>query len=295
MNTNNIIDLDECILQALTLFTTTKLPKLDINFKRPIVIGSGSALVTGKILFEDKDAIFANESNYQKNINLIKTIDGAVIVSSSGGKHAPEISKYLRKKGIKTILITNNNNALANKYVDKTIVFPKQVEPYTYNVSTYLGMILAKTKENPKQILNHILKIANKIPNNLNSYDAFYFIVPERLDLAKEMLTTKFDELFGSIISARAYTFEQSKHAKTIIPSEKELFVGLGYKNTIFGNNKLNLLLNKNGNYASIISLGYYLIGKIQKQNKPYFKDNIKDYTKFSSRIFGQNIDIIVE
>jgi hypothetical protein len=42
------------------------------------------------------------------------------------------------------------------------------------------------------------------------------------------MFLTKFDELFGPLMSARMFTFEQTKHAKTVVASEPELFINQG-------------------------------------------------------------------
>jgi hypothetical protein len=62
----NLPNLDTVVLAALELFSKTKLPKLNFKkLKRPIILGSGNAAVTGKIIFKNNDAIFANESNYK--------------------------------------------------------------------------------------------------------------------------------------------------------------------------------------------------------------------------------------
>ena len=285
-------NLDRVVIDALNLFSKKKIPKIKIGFKRPLVVGSGNAAVTGEIIFEDKDAVFADEGSYKRKLKKTK-IDGAVLISASGGKHAPIIAKELKRIKIRTVLITNNPDALAKPFVEKTYVFPKNVEPYTYNTSTYLGMILGKTKENPKTILRQIQKM--KVPRNLKRYDAYYFIIPERLELIKEMFLTKFDELFGPKISARVFTEAQTKHAKTVVPSEKELFIGLGYKDKLFGKHKVNIPLSRKAGYGEMLALGYFIIGKIQKANPAYFKKNIVKYTKEASKIFGQKIETIVK
>lgn len=284
-----MIDLDECVINSLNLFSKIKIPKFSINFKRPLVVGSGNAAITGKILFSDKDCVFADESNYLQKIKSHK-IDGCILISASGGKHSPVIAKQMKKRKIRTILITNNKSSKASKFVDKLFVFPKNIEPYTYNTSTYFGMILGKTKENPKKILNFIKKI--KIPS-LKNYKSFCIIIPENFENSKEMLQTKFDELFGSEIQGRIFTYEQTKHAKTIVSSDKELFVGLGVENKIFGRKKLNIKIPSNFNDVGFLSVAYYLIGKIQKYNKPYFKENIEKYVKEVSKIFGEEIKVI--
>ena len=291
-----LIDLDECVLNALNLFIKEKLPRLQLdNFKRPLVVGSGNAAVTGKILFENRDAIFADEGNYQQKLKSIKEIDGCILISASGTKHAPLIAKYLKKRKIKTILLTNNPSAPAKEFVTKTFVFPKNTEPYTYNTSTYMSMIMAHTKEKPKRVLSHIKKIKDKIPKNLSKYDSFYIIVPTELDNIREMLLTKFDELFGPKVSGRVFTIEQTKHAKTVVPSDKELFISFGEKNKFFGKKKLNLPLPAKTSFAMIMAVAYYTIGQIQKQHPSYFKNNIKTYTKNASKMFGSTISPIVK
>ncbi|HLC71270.1 MAG TPA: hypothetical protein VJI32_04630 [Candidatus Nanoarchaeia archaeon] len=288
-----IINLDQAVLNALHLFADQKLPSLKLPpSKRPFVVGSGNAAITGKILFQDADAVFADESTYLQKLNTIKNIDGCILISASGGKHAPIVAKELNKRKKKVILLTTNVNAPAREYVDEMVVFPKQSEPYTYNTSTYLGMILSKTKENPSKIIQEIKKI--KILQNLKCYDAFFIIVPPEFELIREMFLTKFDELFGAKISARVFTFEQAKHAKTVVPSERELFISFGYDNTIFGKHRWNIALPKEADYGLMMALGYYVIGQIQQQHPPYFKQNIERYCKEASKMFGERIGVMV-
>lgn len=284
-----LINLDECVLNALTLFLDTKIPKIDIKFKNAIVIGSGNAAVTGKIIFSDKNYIFANESNYLEVLKS-KQIDGCILISASGGKHSPIIAKTMKKKRIKTILITNNASSKASKFVEETFVFPKNIEPYTYNTSTYFGMILGKTKEDPKRILKFVEKI--KSPD-LKKYNSFYIVVPEEFDNLKEMLQTKFDELFGPHIQGRVFTYEQTKHAKTIEESDKELFIGLGVNNKIFGKKRFNIKMPKGFDAVTMLATGYYIIGKIQEQKPPYFKNSIAKYVKKISKVFHEKIKVL--
>ncbi|MDO8656211.1 MAG: hypothetical protein Q7K45_03155, partial [Nanoarchaeota archaeon] len=260
----NILNLDQCVLNALQLFKDQNLPSLKLpSFKRSLVVGSGNAAIVGKILFEDQDAVFADESTYLQKLNTIKNIDGCILISASGGKHAPIVAKELNKRKKKVILLTTNVNAPAREYVDEMVVFPKQSEPYTYNTSTYLGMILSKTKENPKIILKSIQKI--KTPHKLKKYDAFFLIVPPEFELIREMFLTKFDELFGSKVLGRVFTLEQAKHAKTIISSDKELFISFGWENKLFGKNRWNVSLPQEADYGTLMAIGYYVIGQIQK------------------------------
>ncbi len=227
-----MMDLDECVIRALELFERQRPPAININeYGKCLVVGSGNAVVTGKIIFLGTDAIIADESTYE---GLLKKHDikEAVIISASGGKHAPIIARKLKKMRIPAVLWTTNSNAPAMPLVRETKFFSKNPEPYTYNTSTYLGMILSKTKEKPEEIREFIEKeIRGNIPD-LHKYDSYYIIVPEKFEALREMFLTKFDELFGSRISGRVFTPSQTMHAKTVVENEKECFISFGYKNT---------------------------------------------------------------
>jgi len=43
------------------------------------------------------------------------------------------------------------------------------------------------------------------------------------------------------------------------------------------------------------MAIGYYIIGKIQRANPPYFKNNIEQYMKKASKTFGHKLNPIVE
>jgi len=282
------INLDVAVVKALDYFQGLKLPKINVKkYSRPLVIGSGNAFLTGKILFEGTRALFADESTYKDVLSENKGINGCFLISSSGAKHAPLIAKDLKKRKIKTTLITNNEHSLSKKYVSEQVVFPCLKEPYTYNVSTYLGMLLSKTGEDPQKILSFLVEKTN-LPEDLSSYDAFYILLPSKYMALKEMFLTKFDELFGPKISCRVFTIEQTKHAKTVVESDSELFCSLGVKNTSFGNKRYEVSLPKNSGVTLLFCLGYYLIGHIQKANKPYFKESLERYLTLTSKLFNQ-------
>lgn len=297
-----LIDLDKIVLSALHLFMENKLPKLKLPYKKPLVVGSGNAAATGRVIFEDRDAVFADEGTYQKKLKTVKDIDGIVLVSASGAKHAPIIAEWSKKHKKHVTLITNTPHAEAEKYLDKAhrydlFVFPKQTEPYTYNTSTYMGMILGHTHENPKKIHDFILKKVKPLVTgkNFKKYNAFYLIVPKEFDAMREFFLTKFDELFGPMLNGRVFTLEQTKHAKTVVPSDKELFISFGEENKTFGKHRLNIPLPKNADYGALMAIGYYTIGQIQKQHPPYFKRNIVGYTKKASKLFKSEIKPIVD
>jgi len=299
----NIPNLDVAVLGALELFQKESLPniKLDV-YKRPLVVGSGNAEVTGKIIFQNMDAIFASESDFEEKLKSITNIDGVVVVSASGGKHAPIIAKTAKKYNKHVTLITNTPNSSANRELDHKhdhdeYIFPKNREPYTYNTSTYMGMILGYTGENPAEIEHFIKQQVDTITlPDFSKYNKFYLIVPPQFSGIIRMLQVKFIELFGRNIARDVETSEYVPHATTVATSD-ELFISFGYENITWGDpeRRLNIPLPKNANYCAMMAIGYYTIAQIQKQHEPYFKENIASYTKQVSKIFKSTINPIVE
>ena len=162
----------------------------------------------------------------------------------------------------------------------------RQPEPITYNVSTYLGMILARSRESPQNIKDYLLgDVAPRIPN-FDTFDAFYIMVPPRFAPLLEMFTTKFDELFGGRINGRCYTTEQTLHAKTVVPWDRELFIAIGCDNARFGLHRFSVLPPPTSSFAMIMAVGYYIIGHIQAQRPPWFKQHAAEYEEIQKKLF---------
>lgn len=294
----NLPSLSTAVLGALELFANEGLPKIKMpNFKKPVIVGSGNAIVTAKLLYNNKNAIFADENNYKDALN--KKPDGAIIFSASGEKHASIISQYYISKKIKTKLITCNPDSTAGKIVGKKniILTKKNREPYTYNTSTYLGWVLAQTKENPEKILDFINKKVSKvIKKNIAKYNGYLLITPENFSEGNKLFEIKFTELFGRKIARDVKTFEELKHAVTVVPDKQELCIQFGKGQIDFSNDKIIIPLPASAGPATIMSIGYYTIGKIQEYKPQWFKQNISDYIKkINKKSFGKNLKIIVE
>ena len=297
---DTIPDLDVAVLGALELFQKDKLPKLDIKqYRQLLVVGSGNAEATGRIIFEDTNAVFASESSFENKLKHIPDIDGVILISASGGKHAPVIAKYAKDLGKSVILITNNPNAEAARFIESSeiFIFPKNREPYTYNTSTYMGMILGKTNEDPEKIQKFIQQQIDTLTfPDFSQYDKYFLITPPKFSGIIRMLQVKFIELFGRRLARDVETNEYMKHAVTVVPSG-ELFVSFGEENTMWGepDQRLHVPLPENAGYATMMAIGYYVIAQIQKQHPPYFKENIALYTEKASKVFGGEIKVIVE
>jgi hypothetical protein len=313
---------DDC-LAVLSHMTPTQLPHLDVvviaalerfirdgvismrlpKFKRPLFVGSGNAAVTGQIIADQLslDAIFADEGNYAAKISAFSAIDGAILVSASGSKHAISIAKDLqsRKRKIPVVLLTNNPNAPAAEFIgyDKTHIFVRNPEPYTYNTSTYMSMVLAASGEDPKQILSFMTKVVDPVLSKLPRKKAYMLLVMPEHDLVRPLLYTKFDELFGGVVCGRVFTTEQVKHAKTVVPSSDELVISFGFSNKTYGyaSNRLMIPLPSGAGIGTIMAISYYVIGKIQASHPDYFGKNIVSYCKDASKLFGVTLEPIVK
>lgn len=279
---NWFFNVDECVLNALGLFMKQGVPVLDRGeFKNPLVVGSGNAAETGKIIYEDVDAVPATESTYERELDARASIDGGVLISASGGKSSLGIAENLKERGLETKLLTCNPNAPAKKFIEEgnVFVFPKNPELYTYNTSTYMGMILGKTQEDPKKIYEFLKReIEPRLPD-FSDKTGFYFLLPKEFDNIKKMFQVKFEELFGRRFGRDFYTpqFAQ-EHATDIVVAPHEIAISIGYNNKEFCEDRLNLPLPLWADYGTMMAVGYYTIGKIQSQKPAWFKWNIVDW-----------------
>ena len=292
-----IINLDENVLQALDFFTENQPPKLDLEkYSLPFVVGSVNAYNTGTIIFSGKAAVFADESNFKNIIAAYKPaiekrlITEAVIISASGEKDSVWEVVLAKQYRLKTTLLTCNAHSSAAKVADKILKYRKIAEPYAYNVSTYLGMILSVTGEDPKKIKVAIEQL--NFPIGFSDYAGYSFILPDRFVNICPMIETKEHELFASHVNIRAFSQGHARHAKFIIPWDKELVMSFGEENKYFGdpNHRWDIKLPDDANFGTMMSLVYYICGKIQESKPPYFKENIEAYcADYGPKAYGEN------
>lgn len=294
-------NLDQVVRAALEMLSEREVPTVDPRkFHRPLVVGSGNAEATGRIIFADSDAIFASESDVDEKLANIADIDEVVIVSASGGKHAPILARKARERGKHVTLITSTAGSAAEQRLSAdeiTVhVFPKNREPYTYNTSTYMAMIAGWTHEDPRAISDFIRTTIDGMGlPDFAHFDKYYLIVPPEFSGIIRMLQVKFIELFGRNVARDVESAEYVRHATTVAPSD-ELFISFGAPNDTWGKpeNRLYVPLPENAGYVAMMAVSYYLIGKIQAAKQPYFKENIAEYCRFISGIFGEDISPIV-
>lgn len=137
-----------------------------------------------------------------------------------------------------------NENSETTKIIgrENTVVTPKNKEPYTYNTSTYMGWILANTRENPREILEFLEKtLPRYIPDNFSYYTGFLLAIPNKFASIAPLIDIKFIELFGRNIARDIKTFEELRHAVTVVPSSKELAISFGEGEFYFHGNILHI------------------------------------------------------
>lgn len=276
--------LNVSVLKALDFFQKNPGPRLSLKkYQFPIVVGSGNAYNTGQAIFSNQKALIATESNFAEMLkryrDLIKnkTITHAIIISASGEKDSVWEIKAAKKAGLKTVLFTCSPDSSAAKISEEVIAFRKLPEPYTYNTSTYLGMIMAATGEKASDILKFILKL--KLPKKFEHYASYAFILPDELSAIAPMLEIKKSELFGPKLSLRAFSYGEARHAKFVIRDKDELVISFG-DNQYFGDPKNRLIISipKGADKAWIMAVSYFLVGLIQNSHPDYYRPNI---TKF--------------
>lgn len=295
---DDLPDLDEVVLGALAYLEGVSLPTIDVTkHARPLVVGSGNASRVGKILFRDVDSVCIEEASFSAHLSR-GVYDAVYLISASGEKHAIDIAEAGERSGLPTYLITTREDAPAAKVLkkDHVFVFPHIREPYTYNTSTYLSMLLGTERTSPTRIRAYIEEHIEPMVPTFGLYRAFLITVPPEFKVLRGMFETKFHELFGPHLTGNAFTTEEVKHAKTVVTSSDQCFICFGpevrYGTPGF---RLHVPLPDDITHGELIALGYYLIGKIQKAHRPYFKEHISVYVKEATRIFGHDIPVIVE
>jgi len=315
--------LDITVLKGLEFLAESKanggIPDFDetpaARFKMPLAIGSGLSENNLEILYDGQPVVVANETNYKAKFETWQStglIDGIVLLSISGGKHSPTIASWASEQGLDTVLLTCNPQTPVLDDPNITgVVFPSpsrhaenqdinpysDPEPLTYNFATYTGMMMSKTGEDPSVALNWIKDVVDPIIDEFNSegktlgeYSSFMGLVPPKLSLLPIRGVVKFQEMMGQVYGVDVFTPEDTKHAKTVVPGENELYFNIGVDNSPYGDSKdqLNIPLPEGAGYATATAVLYYAIGKIQAALPQHYKENVSNYAKEQGVLFDK-------
>lgn len=296
--------LDEIVLESLKFFETTPPPTLDLSdYSYPFVIGSGNASHTGRIIFSGKAAVIGDESNFKSLAGAYASaisqglMKDAIIISSSGEKDSVWEVEFAKSLGLKTTLLTCKPESSAARISDRVVVYKSIAEPYTYNTSTYLGMILSTTRESVSDIRKFVESLM--LPPEFAQYEAYAFVLPDRFQSIAPMIEIKRDELFGPHVMIRANSQGISRHAKFVHPWSRELVISIGEQSPYFGDEKHRWFIpipNVSG-FGLVQMLGYFICGKIQAAKPPYFMDHIEAFcTDYGPKAYGgkQSFEVTV-
>ncbi len=302
---DNLITLEQNVIKALDFFISNPPVKFNpADFQLPFVVGSGNAYNTGLILFSQTAAIFSDESNFKNLISSFKPvikkglIKEAIIISASGEKDSVWEIELAQKNSLRTHLLTSKPKSSASQIADKAYIFKSIAEPYTYNVSTYMGMILSAFNESAKVIKEFIDRL--EFPVNFSKYEAYSFVLPDSFAHICPMLDIKKSELFGPNLALRAFSQGHARHAKFVIRDNRELVISLMDKNNFYGlpGCRWDILIPQNFGPAAMMAVTYYIIGRIQASKPSYYLNNIENYVKnYGPKAYGKNtkpFDLIV-
>lgn len=294
----NIPTLDVAVLGALELLNEESVPAVLPVEGHHIVLGSGNALATGKLLF-GASVVYGNESNFKAALNGASTFSTVTLISASGGKTSlPMVSTALATGAEVRLLTTTKEAPAANELSPKNVViFPKNREPYTYNTSTYMSMLAGVSEEVYDDVSTAAKEVKKSLPQQLDVYEAFLFIVPDEYAPLCTMIRTKFDEIFGGTLTGRAFTVSEMKHAKSVVTSGDELFISVGTANTTYGlpKNRASLTLPSQAGALSVMALTYTAVGLIQQAKPDRFSKALPEYCEKASEQFGHTIEPIVD
>jgi len=287
--------LSEVVIDALQFHAGSTSPSLNLNQNESLfVFGSGNALPTGKVIFANYPAIFSDETNFKETIRKFPNTKKCVVVSASGEKHAPIMIDFLLNKSYDVHLITcSRRSSSADITPRKNVFFCDFIdEPYTYNVSTYIGMMRFVDNMNLLSLSNYLSSEIAQFANYLEKSKSYYFILPDQMSAIAQMVVTKLDEIFGSTLCGRCYTLSQTVHAKTVISNTDELFISLGLNNNVIGTNKLNIPMKDYWSYIGFVSVAYYIVGCIQKFKGQKFFEYIESYKNQHENIIHRSQEI---
>lgn len=256
---------------------------------RIIGVGSGNGGNTVAILVNPADSNAADESDLADRL-AIGSYSHAIVVSASGEKDAPDVIVQLQAKGIVVELLTCDPQSTGAKLADKVTTFPLGREPISYNVLTYLSMVMANTFEQAEDILKYLDKISPLIKaEDFAGRAGFTFIIPARFKIIKDMLAIKFNELFEHHLGFYACTGAfATRHIVSLVQNHKAMYVNLDpdFDLSVL---KLkcphkNIPLPPDCDWGLAYAASYWLVGLIQRANEPWFAQSVVDYCAETGR-----------
>jgi len=264
--------LDFYVVETLNNLSEWNYPEIKIKKdSNNVFLGSGNAFNVCLLLAKKFDGQAINVVNYKNFFRNDRSYCNIYIVSASGGKDAVRMAEVIKKKGLRFKLITNNSDAPAKKFAEKSFVFPSMIEPPTYNVSTYASMIYYFFEEDLDEIEEFIKKM--RVPN-IREYKYILFVTKDEFEPIGKMAARKIAESLSGI-GSHCEGFSDVVHGFLIQPNKHRLIFSI---NQPFEFEGKKYELNINSYLGAMLSI-YYIIGK--NQTKEEMESIISQYKKF--------------
>jgi len=287
-------------LRTATERISDQIPAIRDMGNRVLVCANGNAFYTAQLMLGN-GPIYATDKNFLDHV-AGRPLEHIVILSASGSKGIEAVPQHYRGKVPITFFTTTPDSDCehAIRQFDgnfEPIVTPRVTEMHTYNVSTYLGMILAAFGEDIQPIIDHIrekvdpalepyIKGSKRSGERLTFADAtgFYFVLPdspEEVDCnihsfepIGELYRKKFNELLRDYVSAEVNILNQNDHGEYMPDSPSELYVYMGVKDQgiVPPERSLEVPMPDKLTAANKFAIGYYVISKIIEAHVPIFE-----------------------
>lgn len=236
-------------------YPESKIEKSGLN----VFVGSGDAANTGKIFAQILGGQALNVSNYRLFFQNVPDPDSRIyIVNASGGKDGLKMAEWLTENNWHPKLLTNNPEPPAGKFLrpKDIFVFPANIEPPTYNVSTYASMIYWLLKEDLEAIKEKIKNL--EIPN-LRKYKFVFFMVQDKYEAVGRMAVRKVAETLEGV-GANGCGYSNAVHGMLVQPNSDRLVFCMNCKYDGPGDSYVLDI----DSYLGLILCLHYIIGKNQ-------------------------------
>jgi hypothetical protein len=265
--------LDSYVIKTLDVIGSWEYPQVNITKSdKNVFMGSGSAVCVSQMFNYKFGGISLSADQYLAFLqNATEKEYNIYILSASGGKDAVNMAQACKDAGMQASLITCNQDAPCKDLVKEMFVFPSFVDPPTYNVSTYFGMVYWLFKENPREARDFVLKL-KKI--NLRKFKSIFFVSDDLHAPIAKMATRKVGECLENIM-ANGEGQSQATHGVILQPNKHRLIIRL---NTNFPVNNSKFYDINIDSFLGLLASTYYLIGQNQKNSD--IKNTINNYSK---------------
>jgi hypothetical protein len=260
MENQKIEKLDYYAMKTLKDLPQWKYPDLKIEkSEKNIFMGSGDANNTGRIFAQILGGHSLNICNYQWFFENEPSRDSNIyILNASGAKDGPKMAQWLTERNWHPKLLTNNPEPPAGKFLrsEDVFVFPANIEPPTYNVSTYAAMLYWLLKEDLQEIEEKIKSL--EIPD-LRQYKFIFFMVQDKYEVLGRMATRKVAETLAGV-GANGCGYSNGVHGMLVQPNKERLVFCMnckyeGAENTY----ELNI-----DSFLGLLLCIHYIVGKNQ-------------------------------